>query len=99
VQAAPADDIDHERVAGREPAAGARKRERPHVHPVARPAAQLGKVALQEYGQTTLELPLASAGPVGQPEPSRELAQEPGRRLDPVRLGLGDGDRSAGRPL
>ena len=68
VQPAPADDVGHERVAGREPAAGERKRERPHVHAVARPSASLGKVALQYYGQTTLELPLVSAGPVGQLE-------------------------------
>lgn len=67
-------------------------------------AVPLGKVALEEYGETTLELPLAArAGPVGQLEPSRELAQEleqpqvgPSGRLDPVGLGLGDGDRSAG---
>jgi hypothetical protein len=63
----------------------------------------LGKVALEEYGETTLELPLASAGPVAQLEPSRGLAQEleqpqvgPSGRLDPVGLGLGDGDRTAG---
>lgn len=91
MQAAPADDVGHERVAGREPAARERKRERPHVDAIARPAVPLENDALQEYGQTTLELPLASAGPVGQLEPSRELAQEleqrqvgPGGRLDPV---------------
>jgi len=33
-------------------------------------AVPLGKVALEEYCETTLELPLASAGPVGQLEPS-----------------------------
>jgi hypothetical protein len=66
-------------------------------------AVPLGKVVLEEYGEMTLELPLASAGPVGQLEPSRELAQEleqpqvgPSGRLDPVGLGLGDGDRCAG---
>jgi hypothetical protein len=48
VQAAPADDVGHERVAGREPAAGERKRERPHVHAIARPSVPFGKVALQE---------------------------------------------------
>jgi hypothetical protein len=76
VQAAPADDVGHERVAGREPAAGERKRERPQVHAVARAAASLGKVTLQDHAQTTLELLLGSAGPVGQPQPSRELTQE-----------------------
>jgi hypothetical protein len=99
VQAAPADDVGHERVAGREPAAGESKRERPQVHAVARAAASLGKVTLQDHAQTTLELLLGSAGPVGQPQPPRELTQEldqwqigPRGRFDPVRRGLGDGD-------
>jgi hypothetical protein len=100
VQATPADDVGHERVAGHEPAAGERKRERPQVHAVARAAASLGKVTLQDHAQTTLELLLGSAGPVRQPESVREVAQEleqrqigPRGRLDPVRRGLGDGDR------
>jgi len=66
-------------------------------------AVPLRKVALEDYGEPTLELPLASAGAGRAAGASRELAQEleqpqggPNGRLDPVGLGLGDGDRSAG---
>jgi hypothetical protein len=70
---------------------------------VARPAASLGKVTLQDHAQTPLELPLARAGLVRQPESSREVAQKleqgqigPGGRFDSVRRRFGDGDCSAG---
>jgi small ligand-binding sensory domain FIST len=103
VQTASADDVGHERVAGREPAAVERQRECPQVDAVARPASSLGKVTLQDHAETTLQFELASAGPVGQLEPLRKRAQEleqgqvgPDGRFDPVSVGLGDGHRSAG---
>jgi hypothetical protein len=55
---------------------GEGKRERLQVHPVACPAAPLRNLALQACGETTLELPFASAGPSGELEPPRELSQE-----------------------
>lgn len=102
MQSAPADDVGHERVAGRKPAAGKRKRERPQVHAVARPAASLGKVTLQDHAQTTLELPLARAGPVRQPESVREVAQkleqrQSGRAADSIRCAAASGTATAPR--
>jgi hypothetical protein len=92
VQAAPAADVGHERVAGREPAARERKRER-----------RSGKSRSRSTARRRSSRRSRAPGRSGSWSPrestrwsSSSRRSGPSGRLDPVGLGLGDGDRSAG---
>jgi hypothetical protein len=102
VEAGSADDLGHEGVAGDDMAARESDCEGTEVETVARAGASLGEVAFEDCLETPLAVALEGAGLAREGQPGGELAQEldqrqvgPSGRLEPMRLGLRDGDRPA----